>query len=288
MRAVLLVCVATCVAAIVGGCSASPVSGRQQLNVLVEPIHTAYADLKFAIFATPRAVLVTCPAQDDSCTADPAAGLLSVRIEAIAARLAPAAAQLSPELAARIPRIEVFIAEDAAPGASSSPGGKIAVHTGVAALDLNEEELAFVVAREVGRLAHAHHREAASAGFTASLATNLALTNTTVASLVLLDFLVPWGALMKFAAAFGSSAAAQTVVERSQQEEADEFACQLLAAADFDLSRLRSEKPAGDGGLAELSWTSTFYKSRQWAAEQARKPATPLSSLLDPAAASPF
>lgn len=286
MRGGLLICAVACAAGLCTGCSTSPVTGRQQLNVLVEPIHTAYSDFKLAFLATPRERGPLCATQGD-CTEPPAVSRLEEAIQRIAARLAPAATQLSPELAERIPRIEVFVADKDAPGASSSPGGKIAVHSGIAALDLGEEELAFALAREIGRLAHAHHREAASAGVTASLATNLALANTTVASLVLLDFLVPWSALMKFAAAFGSSLTAQTAVERSQQEEADEFACRLLVAAAYDPARLRRELPED---ALDTGWPTAFSASLHWAAVYRERQASAATQSMppDPEAPSPL
>lgn len=285
MRGTIVIGAAVCMAALGSGCSTSPVTGRQQLNLLVEPIHTAYSDFKLTVFATPREPLATCGPPRD-CVADPPLIRLQAEIEVIAVRLGQAANQLSPELPERIPRIEVFVAEKEAPGASSSPGGRIAVHSGISALGLSQEELAFAVGREIGRLAHAHHREAASAGVTASLATNLALANTTVASLVLLDFLLPWGALMKFAAAFGSSVAAQTAVEDSQQEEADEFAVRLLSAAGYDPARLRRELPAAD----RTGWAASFSASLLWAAGQIERQAHAATATLppEPEGPSPF
>jgi hypothetical protein len=259
------------VAALGGGCSTSPVSGRQQLNVLAEPIHAVYSDLRFGVLTAPRVQSERCASDAEECRQDEVAIRLQHEIGVVAGRLVPVAAKLSPELWLRVPLIEVFVVDDSSPGTSSSPGGRIAIHAGIAALGLNDAELAFVVAREIGRLAHAHHREIASAGAAASVATNLILANTTVASLVILDFLVPWSALFKFAAAFGSSVAAQAAIEVDQQEEADEFAGRLLVEAGYDLATLRRDIPEQSSGLAKLRWISAFYNSRQWAADNAQR-----------------
>lgn len=158
--------------------------------------------------------------------------------------------------------IEVFIVPNDNVSVSSSAGGKIAVGSGLARLQLSDTDLALALSREFGRLAAAHHRESTSAGIAVSLVTSSPLVGAYVATSFLADLLFPMGSLFKVGISLLSSLGTEQIVEASQQDEADDFAAKLMVAAGFDLRALAEARPDEPEGGLKLGWLSGYFASR--------------------------
>lgn len=244
------------------GCTTSPVSGRAQFNILPGTLETALPDLRFDV----KTLLATggdfCREGEDACPARAAADALARRIAPIAERLGNKTVELSPELATRVPHVTVFVVPGDAPQVGSSAGGKIAVGAGLGRLELSDDELAFALAREFGRLAAAHHRESASAGLAVSLIAGSPLTSAYLATTLLADIVFPMGALAKLGISLLASMGTEQLVEATQQAEADAFAARLMLAAGYDLQALAEPRPEAQPGALQIGWLQSYYASR--------------------------
>lgn len=254
--------------ALTAGCTTSPTSGRTQFNILPAEIESGVSDLRFSV-KTALAAGDYCRDQEGPCAVRETAEQLAQRIAPIAERLGSVAPQLSPELVTRVPRVEVFVIPNDSLSVGSSAGGKIAVGSGLARLDLSDTDLALALSREFGRLAAAHHRESTSAGLAVSLVTGSPLVGTYIATSLLADVLFPMGTLLKVGISLLGSMGTEQLVEASQQEEADEFAGKLMLAAGYDLRELAEARTDIPDGAIKLGWMPRYFTSRAWIAEMA-------------------
>lgn len=249
-------------ACLVAACSTSPVSGRAQFNILPGPLESTVSDLRFGV----KTLLATdgpyCTDGAEDCQAALSAAQLTQRLSPIAERLGTVAPVLSPELVTRVPRVEVFVVASETPSVTSSAGGKIAVSSAIARLDLSDTDLAFALAREFARLAAAHHRESTSAGIAVSLVTSSPLVGAYVATSIITDLLFPMGTLFKIGISILGSMGTEQLVEASQQEEADAFAGKLMLAAGYDLGLLAEARPGIPESAIQLGWLPAFVSSR--------------------------
>lgn len=249
-------------ASLLAACSTSPVSGRTQFNILPGPLESTVSDLRFGV----KTLLATdgpyCADGADDCQSARDAAQLAQRLSPIAERLGTVAPMLSPELVARVPRVEVFVVASEAPSVTSSAGGKIAVSSALARLNLSDTDLAFALAREFARLAAAHHRESTSAGIAISLVTSSPLVGAYVATSIITDLLFPMGTLLKLGISILGSMGTEQLVEASQQEEADTFAGKLMLAAGYDLSQLAEARPGWPESALKLGWLPAYISSR--------------------------
>ena len=278
--AFLLACAALCSA-----CSTSPTSGRTQFNILPEPLETRVPDIRFEVHTLLTSKGEYCSENESPCAALEQAEKLTQRMAPMAERLGKLAVDLSPELAKRVPLVEVFVVAKDSPSVISSAGGKIAVSSSMAQLDLSDADLAFALAREFGRLAAAHHRESTSAGLAVSLLAGSPLTGAYLATTILADLLFPMGTLLKLGISLIGSMGTEQLVEISQQEEADAFAGKLMSAAGYDLRDLAKPHPGLEEGTAMIGWLPRFVASRAKVASMAPPPETATQVAADQTAA---
>jgi Zn-dependent protease with chaperone function len=243
-------------------CSTSPTTGRTQFNILPEQLETTVPDLRFEVHTLLTSKAEYCREDENPCPALELAERLSKRMAPIADLLGNKAVELSPELARRVPVVEVFVVAKDSPSVISSAGGKIAVSSALAQLDLPDEDLALALAREFGRLAAAHHRESTSAGLAVSIAAGSPLAGAYLATSILADILFPMGTLFKLGISLIGSMGTEQLVELSQQEEADDFAGKLMLAAGYDLGKLARPHAGLEEGAIKIGWLPRFVESR--------------------------
>ncbi len=255
---------------LLAACTTSPTSGRAQFNLLPGQLETTVSNLRFDVKTLLSTSAEFCREGEQDCVARKTAEKLSQRVAPIAERLGLVTVQLSPELAARVPHVEVFVVANDTPSLSSSAGGKIAVNSGLALLDLSDTDLAFALAREFGRLAAAHHRESASAGLAVSLVAGSPLTSAYLATTLLADIIFPMGALAKIGISLLASMGTEQLVEASQQGEADAFAAKLMLAAGYDPKALAEPRPDAPQAAVQSGWLSSYFASRAKAGAMAQ------------------
>ncbi|MBI4986266.1 MAG: M48 family metalloprotease [Rhodocyclales bacterium] len=82
-----------------------------------------------------------------------------LQVARVGARLAKAAYEADPELKLRVPAFNFVVAEKNEAGSTSDAQGTVVIYRGVRKQGLDEETLAFLIAREMGHVIARHHDE---------------------------------------------------------------------------------------------------------------------------------
>lgn len=163
------------------------------------------------------------------------------RVARLGEQLNVAAQQEFPALAARIPSFSFNVVEKTEPGTASTAGGRVLVLRPVSLLALQDEALAFLLAREMGHVIAEHHDENVTTGLMMSLLAQVFLPVANIPRLI--GTLVAGGAGATATTGIASAAANASmtavsfagtrVLVRSykprQRTEADDIALRLLA-----------------------------------------------------------
>ena len=135
-------------------CVSSSGNGRTQMTA-PGPISAVYSELNM------RLSLVTESNSHSSCAealCEPERNFEN-RVLRLGNELAHAAFEAYPELNKRFDKFEFMIADKVNPGSVSSSSGKVVIFRGVQNLLLGDEELSFLIAREMGHVIARHHDE---------------------------------------------------------------------------------------------------------------------------------
>lgn len=203
------------VAALLAACASTTPGGRSQLSA-PEPISSLYStiDLKLTL-ASLATVSGSCTGVQ--CQVDKG---FERQVARLGTRLAATAYQMQPELRERIPHFTFVVAEKIEGGSSSDASGTIVIYRGVRKAPLDEEALAYLIAREMGQVIARHHDEKSAATILSSLVAQVLLAPANLARGV--AFLVS-----STASALGTGfVTAGTTQDRLK--EADTIACDLL------------------------------------------------------------
>ncbi len=152
---------------LLGACASSP-QGRSKMTT-PGPISDVYsdADLKLYLATLPN---IESPCSGEQCEENQA---FDAQVQHLGGHLADAAYDAHPDLKHRIPKFNFSVAEKDRPGISSNASGDIVILRGVQQLGLNDETLAFVLARELGHVISQHHEENTSTRIMLSVAATL-------------------------------------------------------------------------------------------------------------------
>ena len=218
--------------ALLGGCTASPHSGRAQL-VAPGPVSVAYSEFNMGLtLVAVRSGEALLDARDE----------FDQRVARVGAGLAAAAVSQYPGLRRRFQRFEFIVAEKDEIGTVSSGSGRIVLLRPVSALTTADAALAFVIAREMGHIVADHHAENTGASLVVSGLALLLFPLTGIANAVGSLFAPAGGAaaassaspmaahMTTTAASFVGTKAVVLSYRAAQVEEADTIALQLLAA----------------------------------------------------------
>lgn len=161
MRA-LMYSLAACT--VLGACTTSPHLGRSQLTV-PQQLSEVYSEVDM------RLTLVTSPNSRFRCAESECDAMqeFDFRVARLGQRLAVTAFDSYPELRDRIRKFEFVVADKTEPGTTSNAGGMVVILRGTNMLDLSDEALAFVIAREMGHVIANHHNENTATSFMASV-----------------------------------------------------------------------------------------------------------------------
>ena len=138
------------VSMLLGACATSP-QGRMQVAMpsSVSAVHSEVG-MRLSLVS---AADTPSPCIGVECRLDHA---FDQRVLRLGARLAQSAYEIYPDLTERFSRFEFVIAEKAEPGSASSAAGTVVIFRGVQKLRLDEEALAFLIAREMGHVIGRH------------------------------------------------------------------------------------------------------------------------------------
>lgn len=130
------------------------------------PISDVYseADMRLHLATIPS---IRKPCAEEECELNHA---FDQQVQHLGAQVATAAYDAHPDLIKRVKRFEYEVVEKKEPGVTSNASGKIIVLRGTQQIGLNEQALAFVIAREMGHVISQHHEENATTRILLSVA----------------------------------------------------------------------------------------------------------------------
>lgn len=196
---------------LVSGCATHPITGRDQI-VGLSAVQTAYANVGFALSTGAQGV-TAWPLCIQECGGTDDQAKFRGRVEIIGAHLETSARAVSPDLFGRIENFRIELNDGLGIGTGSSAGGRIALGSGLAALEPTDTVLAFLIAREMGHVIARHAEENSGAAILFSA----------------LGLLIPGvNIIARFAASTLGSGMLKKSWETEQQREADEIAVALL------------------------------------------------------------
>lgn len=243
-------------------CATSSSKGRLQMAV-PDSVSAVYSEIGMRLYLVTEAD-TNSPCVGAECELDRA---FDKRVLRLGARLAQSAFEIYPDLTKRFSRFEFVIAEKADSGSTSSAAGTVVIFRGVQKLHLDEEALAFVIAREMGHIIGRHHDENA--------ATNILFT---VAASVLMPFasiisgssaLLQTASATSSASATAAASAASFVGSRvmidsykfDQLHEADDIAMDLLASMGWNRSEVADALEDGVQVIGDDRWSKDLRVS---------------------------
>jgi Zn-dependent protease with chaperone function len=216
--------------ALSGCATTSSPQGRLQLTAPM-PISMMYSEFDMRVYLA-SSTDTGSPCNDVQCMIDLG---FERQVQRLGARLANAAYATYPDLNRRINRFEFVIAEKEDPGSASTAAGKIVIFRGVQKLRLDEDALAFLIAREMGHVIGRHHEE--------NSATRIMFT-------VLTQVLFPFANLVS-----GSALLAQPAVSTTASTAASYLGSHLVIAGNKTI-QLKEADGIALNLLARQGWTT--------------------------------
>lgn len=236
----LLACVMF--AALLGGCSTNPVTGRGQIVDL--PAAKAYADLGYVIASRTQRV-----AEAESC--EPSCAALDrqfeAQVERLGVQLEIAARAMAPDLFERIASFDISVSPELGTATGSSAGGRIVLGGGIARLEPEDDVTAFLLAREMAHVIARHDEEDSGARIFFSAISNL----------------LPVTLITRLFASTLSSGALMISWAEQQRREADEIALALLMRTGRSIAGVAGKLGAGYSKerMPQSEWAARFAES---------------------------
>lgn len=209
-----------------GACATTSPQGRAQLTAPPE-ISAMYSEVDMRLrLLTSADVADEC--KDLECRLNHA---FDQRVQRLGVRLAKSAYDTYPDLKDRVPRFEFLVAEKAEPGSASNSAGTVVIYRGVQKLRLDEEAVAFLIAREMGHAISRHHDENSAARIMFSIAAQVLfpVANIIRGSVAVIQTA---SAAMTATATAASFIGSRALIESNKPEqlrEADAIALELLS-----------------------------------------------------------
>lgn len=239
------------------GCATHPITGRDQIYAL-PAVQVAYADLGFAL-STSALLAAPLPPCERDCGGESLEHFAG-RVGMIGAQLELSARGMSPELFGRIDRFQIEVNGTLGVGTASSPGGRIALGSDLAALKPTDAVIAFLLAREMAHVIARHGEENSGAAIVTSV----------------LGMLLPGiSAVARFVATTLASSALKSSWATRQQQEADEIALAILERSGRSVISVALDLESGvkRSHLPDHEWSVRLVESTQRIALIAALPA---------------
>lgn len=239
---------------LLGACASTSPQGRSQLTV-PSPVSAVYSevDMQMHMVSAPD---ITLPCSGLECRLNQA---FDQRVQRLGKRLAQSAFVAYPGLSERIPRFDFAVAEKDEPGSVSNSTGTVVIFRGVQKLRLDEEALAFLIAREMGHVIARHHDEnsATSIMFSVLAQALLPMTNLVRGAAALIETSSATAAAASVASLVGSRAVMENYRE-DQLHEADSVAMNLLSHQGWDWRWMADALNSGKQVNGEDRWSREF------------------------------
>ncbi|BAN34923.1 hypothetical protein SCD_n01087 [Sulfuricella denitrificans skB26] len=241
---------------LLGACATSP-QGRMQVAVpsSVSAVHSEMGmHLNLAAAAdTPS------PCAGVECRLDRA---FDQRVQRLGTRLAQSAFEIYPDLTERFSQFEFVIAEKAEPGSASCATGTVVIFRGVQKLRLDEEALAFLIAREMGHVISRHHDEDSATSILFSIAAQVLfpVANLIRGSAVLIQSATAMATASSAASFVGSRIMIESY-KLDQLHEADAVALDLLASLGWNRGEIADALATSTQTVGDDRWSKDLQLS---------------------------
>jgi predicted Zn-dependent protease len=244
---------------LLGACATSP-QGRMQVTV-PSSVSAVHSEMGMHLNLV-SAVDVSSPCVGVECRFDRA---FDQRVLRLGARLAQSAFEIYPELTERFSKFEFVIAEKSEPGSASSAAGTVVIFRGVQKLRLDEEALAFLIAREMGHVISRHHDENSATSILFSIAAQVLLPVANLirgsAALIQTASAAAAASTVSTAASFVGSRIAIESYKLDQLHEADAVALDLLAGLGWNRADIADALAGGTQVTGDDGWSQDLRLS---------------------------
>lgn len=232
---------------LLGACATSP-QGRMQLAV-PSSVSAVHSEVGMHLSLVSEAD-ISSPCIGVECRLDRA---FDQRVLRLGARLAQSAFEIYPDLTERFSQFEFVIADKGEPGSASSAAGTVVIFRGVQKLRLDEEALAFLIAREMGHVISRHHDENSATSILFSILAQVLLpvTNLIFGSAALIQT----ASTLSTAASFVGSRIVIESYKLDQLHEADAVALDLLASLGWSRGEIADALAASTQVVGDDRWS---------------------------------
>ena len=247
----------------------------------VNDISDFYSDIDMRMRLATKPNGVVC--SGDVCLSNQ---VFDAQVQAIGQSLANSAYEIYPELKKKTPKFEFSVADKKDLGSASNGSGKVVIFRGVQNLDLGDEALSFLVAREMGHVIGRHHKSNAKTKLLFTVLTGVLFPAVSILSASSAAAQVSTATTLLTSAAstatsFLGSEVAIARIKPTQLSEADDISLGLmedkgLTKADLSQSLafiVENENPS--------AWEKDLYQSIQYVQNRAGEPVETIAK-LDP------
>ena len=202
--------------------------------------------------------------------------LFDARVQQLGTQLTAAAYAQFPSLKKRIPSFVFSVADKKDAGSASNAGGKVVIFRGLQQLELTDDALCFIIAREMAHVIGKHHNKNTSTKLMISaLATILfpavgiigassAATQATTATTLLTSAASTATSMLGFEVALAK-------MKPSQLLEADDIAVKVLNQREWDIREVASVLQFDEIELSSNNWLQDLQTSQHYLQQLADK-----------------
>lgn len=232
------------------------------LNNMPATISNIYSDVDMRVRLATKQNEAACT--HEQCALNAA---FDTQVQELGGRLAIAAYKIYPDLSDRVSRFAFSVADKKEPGMASNAAGRVVVFRGIQRLELSEDALAFLIAREMGHVIGRHHDKNTSTKIIFSVlagvlfpavtllsASNVAAQATTATTVAT--------SAASTATSYVGSEVALSRIKPSQLRESDDIALQLLEASGRDMRSVASILQFDEVG--DNSWSEDLQITAQY------------------------
>lgn len=233
-------------------------AAEDDTDIVPDSISNAYSDVDMRVRLATKPNAAVCVAQ--ACETQQE---FDARVQQMGAKLSGAAYSLYPTLKKRVPQFTFGVVEKKDPGTASNGAGRVVLFRGLQQLELNDDALSFVVAREMGHVIGKHHTKNTSTKLIISALASIAFPALAILGASSAAAQATTTTLLTSAASTATSMLGSEValakIKPSQLTESDEIALKLLSSQDWDLRSTASTLQLDD--FTQNSWTQDLHTS---------------------------
>jgi len=209
-------------------------------GIVPEGISNAVSDMDMQVRLAAKSNAAPCFAENCIINQD-----FDVRVQQLGGHLSEAAYVVYPNLKKRVPSFVFSVVDKKDPGTASNGGGKVVLFRGLQQLELTDDALSFIIAREMGHVIGKHHNKNTSTKLVISALASIlfpavgiigassAATQATTATTLLTS-------AASTATSMLGSEVALAKMKPSQLIESDDIAINLLANQAWDIRSVAS------------------------------------------------